>query len=48
MAQGYETHRRREALPATFEIVYGHAWKTAAKRAADGRQIIDFQPRGAR
>ena len=27
-------------LPATFEIVYGHAWKAEPKAMADGRAII--------
>jgi len=38
----YETLRRDGRLPATFEIVYGHAWKVPAKQAADGRAIIRF------
>jgi malonyl-CoA O-methyltransferase len=41
----YERHRRDGILPATYEVVYGHAWKVAPKRTADGRQVIDFQPR---
>jgi malonyl-CoA O-methyltransferase len=36
-------------LPVRFEIVYGHAWKPAAretaKRDADGNAIIKFHPR---
>jgi len=44
----YERHRREGVLPATYEVVYGHAWKTAPKRIADGRQVIGFQPRVAR
>jgi malonyl-CoA O-methyltransferase len=48
MAERYESLRRGGALPATFEVVYGHAWKVAPKRTADGRQVIDFHPRGAR
>ncbi len=47
MVERYERLRRDGALPATFEIVYGHAWKVAPKRTADGRQVIDF-PRGRR
>ena len=47
MAERYEAQRRGGALPATYEIVYGHAWKTAPRRTADGRQVIDFQVRGA-
>lgn len=29
-------------LPATYEVVYGHAWKAAPKRAADGRSVINI------
>jgi malonyl-CoA O-methyltransferase len=32
-------------LPATFEVVQGHAWKPAPKNIADGRTIVHFQPR---
>ncbi len=41
----YETLRRNGKLPATFEIVYGHAWKVAPRIADDGRSIIrtDFK-----
>ena len=42
----YERHRRDGVLPASFEVIYGHAWKVARERTADGRQIIDFRPRG--
>ena len=41
----YETLRTRGVLPATYEVVYGHAWKVAPKRIADGRQVIDFPVR---
>ena len=30
-------------LPASFEVVYGHAWKAQAKAADDGRAIIRFE-----
>jgi malonyl-CoA O-methyltransferase len=43
----YEAHRREGVLPATYEVIYGHAWKVPPKRTADGRQVIDFRPRGA-
>jgi malonyl-CoA O-methyltransferase len=43
MVERYETRRRGDALPATFEVVYGHAWKTAPRRIADGRQVIGFE-----
>ncbi|MBK7899278.1 MAG: methyltransferase domain-containing protein [Azonexus sp.] len=41
----YETRRREGKLPATFEVVYGHAWKAAPKKTADGRSIIRFAAR---
>jgi malonyl-CoA O-methyltransferase len=40
MVENYERFRRAGKLPATFEIVYGHAWKPAPKTAADGAHII--------
>lgn len=45
MADRYEARRRDGALPATCEVVYGHAWKAAPRRIADGRQVIGFRPR---
>ena len=35
-------------IPATFEVVYGHAWKAAPTRTADGSAIVRFAapPRG--
>jgi malonyl-CoA O-methyltransferase len=38
----YESQRASGKLPATFEIVYGHAWKVQPKQAPDGRAIIRF------
>jgi malonyl-CoA O-methyltransferase len=32
-------------LPATFEIVYGHAWKPAPRQIADGRAVVKFHSR---
>jgi len=29
-------------LPVSYEVVYGHAWKAAPKRSADGRSIVRF------
>lgn len=40
--QAYETMRRDGKLPATFEVVYGHAWKPEPKQAPDGRAIVRF------
>ena len=38
----YEAMRRDGKLPATFEVVYGHAWKVEPKQTADGRAIVRF------
>ena len=38
----YELQRRDGCLPASFEIIYGHAWKPQPRAAADGRAIIRF------
>jgi len=42
-----EGFRAKGGLPASFEIVYGHAWKPEPKQAADGRAIVRF-PRALR
>jgi len=34
--------RRDGKLPVSFEVVYGHAWKAAPKRTADGRSVVRF------
>ncbi|ATE60861.1 methyltransferase domain-containing protein [Thauera sinica] len=41
----YERLRSGGRLPASFEIIQGHAWKAAPKTAADGRSIVRFHPR---
>ncbi len=38
--ENYECLRRDGKLPATFEIIYGHAWKAQPKNTSDGRAII--------
>ncbi len=47
LRRGYDALRQDGKLPATFEVIYGHAWKAAPKQAADGRAIVRFdrQPR---
>jgi malonyl-CoA O-methyltransferase len=47
VAERYERHRRAGALPASWEVIYGHAWKVAPRRLADGRQVIEMH-RGPR
>ncbi|MCP5221041.1 MAG: methyltransferase domain-containing protein [Zoogloeaceae bacterium] len=41
----YEAMRINGRLPATFEVVYGHAWKPAPRTTPDGHAIIRFQSR---
>lgn len=43
MRQAYERLRSDGRLPATFEVIYGHAWKAPARQTADGRAIIRFE-----
>jgi malonyl-CoA O-methyltransferase len=40
VTENYERLRRDGKLPATFEIVYGHAWKPKPRVTTDGAQII--------
>jgi malonyl-CoA O-methyltransferase len=44
MIDALEGFRREGRLPATFEVVYGHAWKPEP-RLADGRAIVRLHPR---
>ncbi len=39
----YEPLRREGKLPATYEVVYGHAWKPLARVTASGKRIIDIK-----
>jgi malonyl-CoA O-methyltransferase len=42
LERSYETHRQHGRLPATFEVIYGHAWAGDKTRREDGRQVIQF------
>lgn len=44
----YEGMRQEGRLPATFEVIYGHAWKPEARQTADGRAIVRFERPGRR
>ena len=44
--RNYETWRSDGRLPATFEVVYGHAWAPQPRTTADGRPIIPIKVRG--
>ena len=39
----YEAHRRDGKLPATFEVVYGHAWKPAPRVSPTGKPVIEIR-----
>ena len=43
VAREYEAYRREGKLPATFEVVYGHAWKPQARVSPTGRPVIDIK-----
>jgi malonyl-CoA O-methyltransferase len=45
--QRYEALRRDGVLPATYEVVYGHAWAPAggADRTAEGHAVVQFHRR---
>jgi malonyl-CoA O-methyltransferase len=45
LADNYERFRRDGRLPATYEVVYGHAWAGRKDRLEDGRQVIEFRKR---
>ena len=45
VAGGYEVFRRDGKLPATFEVVYGHAWKPLPRVSHSGHPVIDIKAR---
>ena len=50
VTQAYEPLRQNSQhggkLPATFEVVYGHAWKPLPRLTASGKRIIDIKTKG--
>lgn len=42
LERAYESRRLEGRLPATFEVIYGHAWAGDKTRRDDGRQVIQF------
>jgi malonyl-CoA O-methyltransferase len=40
-----EGMRCNGVIPATFEVVYGHAWKVPATRTPEGHAIVRLEPR---
>jgi len=39
----YESYRQDARLPATFEVIYGHAWKPLPRMGPGGRPVIDIK-----
>jgi len=46
MLGALEKMRSDSRIPATFEVVYGHAWKGEPKRTPDGHAIVKVQRPG--
>jgi malonyl-CoA O-methyltransferase len=42
LKQRLAAQRRDGKLAVSYEVVYGHAWKAAPRRSADGREVIKF------
>jgi len=40
-----EAMRRDGRIPATFEVIYGHAWKARPRRTEEGHAIVQMTPR---
>ncbi|VAW52085.1 Malonyl-[acyl-carrier protein] O-methyltransferase [hydrothermal vent metagenome] len=43
--ESYEKYRQNDLLPATYEIIYGHAWKTNTDSTKDNtnkQRLVDF------
>jgi malonyl-CoA O-methyltransferase len=43
MRDAYEKLRARGRLPATVEVVYGHAWRGEPRVSSDGRRIVKLE-----
>lgn len=43
LTENYERFRSDGRLPASFEVVYGHAWAGRKDKHEDGRQVIQMQ-----
>lgn len=49
LCEALEAQRRPDGtLALTFELIYGHAWKTPAKTDAEGRAVVRVQDIGGR
>lgn len=43
VVEAYEVFRRDGRLPATFEVIYGHAWKPEPRLGPSGRPVIEIR-----
>jgi malonyl-CoA O-methyltransferase len=48
MLAALEAYRREGRLPASVEVIYGHAWKPPPRVAPDGRAIVHITRPGTR
>jgi len=46
MLGALDAMRRDGRIPATFEVVYGHAWKGEPAKSADGHPVVRFERPG--
>jgi malonyl-CoA O-methyltransferase len=44
VGQAYERYRQEGRLPATYEVIYGHAWKPEPRTGPGGRPVIEIVP----
>lgn len=44
VTRNYEALRRDGKLPATFEVVYGHAWRPLPRVGPGGKPVIEIKP----
>ncbi len=42
LRSSYDALREQGRLPATFEVVYGHAWKARTRTTDDGRSVVSL------
>ena len=43
--EAYENWREDGRLPATYEVVYGHAWRAERPLVAPGEAVAQWHPR---